>query len=658
MSNTVTSRAKTKNDLILTTRLEITRSWEHCRKNSLNPRSPVLPDTNLSPSAMVNFREKEELFIEISDGCRKIFDLLLPNSKVAVFYADPNLNVVIQYGNEQLLHELNSLNLRVGTNLSEDVIGTNAAALASFSKNKNDVVGSEHFLEVMHGFAGKAAPLLIAGHVPIAYIMLMLDIRDYDTDLSVRLDHLIDLQNHLLDVETNNLELSLQKHMLELGIDSRETGAVFLNEHGLIIQMNEWLENYLSVAKRDFIGKFLSEVFPEISAALPSYPAGEPSSYREIIFHDSNGQDSKLLMQCTRLKNAGGNSGMYVTLAKKKSALKESSKKPAHDAHFTFKDLIGTSDSFCEAKNIAEVASVSNCNIIIIGESGSGKELFAQSIHNRSSRQREPFISINCAAIPKDLISSELFGYVEGAFTGAKKSGAPGKFELANKGTLFLDEIAEIPTEMQAVLLRVLENDSVSRLGSSVSIPIDVRVITATNRDICASVASGAFRLDLYHRLCTVRIDIAPLRRRKEDIPILANYFLRLFNFKHNKNIRRITPETIQFMQNCLWLGNVRELRNVIERGVIFCASQELDVADLPKELLIHHKSTLPKSPPKAVTGDGVIQKLFQDKMDEKYRIDSLLKKHNHNKTLVAQELGITRATLYRRLKLLGIADD
>jgi DNA-binding NtrC family response regulator len=187
----------------------------------------------------------------------------------------------------------------------------------------------------------------------------------------------------------------------------------------------------------------------------------------------------------------------------------------------------------------------------------------------------------------------------------------------------------------------VLEEDTITRLGSSTSIPIDVRIIAATNRDICSSVASTEFRLDLYHRLCTVRIDIDPLRRRKEDIPILADYFLQVFNNKHNKNIQRITPEAIDYMKHCAWLGNVRELRNVIERGVIFCSTNELSIGDLPKDLEKHYRPSGHSSPIQYSRDSGLAHQ-FQEKLDEKRQIELQLKK-----TQQQQIIGCTRPGNY-----------
>lgn len=585
---------------------------------------------------------------------QEVFNLFLHDSNAAVFFLDLNLNIVMQNGNEQLMKKLNAVNLEVGANLSEERIGTNAAALASYTQARSCVIGTEHYLEVLQDHACVATPIFIANNVQIGYAMYVVDLATFEPAFYEKLYQYLDLQHHLLHLEFDNLILSLKNELLNTGTDSKECAILFIDCHGLIIHVNEWAMDYFRMGKHDLLGKQLSKAFPELIGALDGFQSGENINAREIIFAQRDGKKCKFLMDCYLSIKESITCGMILRLSEDKPQPKVSAKKACQGAHYTFNDLIGVSPIFSESKNIAQVASVSNCNVMIVGESGSGKELFAQAIHNNSNRKNEPFVSINCAAIPKDLIYSELFGYVEGAFTGAKKGGAPGKFELANKGTLFLDEISEIPNEMQAVLLRVLEEDSVTRLGSSNSIPIDVRIIAATNRDICSSIATKQFRLDLYHRLCIIRIDIAPLRRRKEDIYVLADYYLHVFNSKHNKNIIRITPEAMKFMEHCAWLGNVRELRNVIERGVIFCSANELDISALPKDLEKHHRDPTHQIQSNTHSGDGLVQQ-FQEKLDEKKHIELLLKKRNNNKTLVAQDLGITRATLYRRMKFMGI---
>ena len=291
----------------------------------------------------------------------------------------------------------------------------------------------------------------------------------------------------------------------------------------------------------------------------------------------------------------------------------------------------------------------SNSSIILTGESGTGKEVFAQAIHNESSRRGNPFVAVNCSAFPKDLIGSELFGYGDGAFTGARKGGAMGKFEFANKGTLFLDEVAELPLDIQAILLRVLEERAVTRIGSNTTIPVDVRIIAATNRNLLEMVKENAFRLDLYYRLNVISLELPPLRSRKEDIPLLVDAFLRHFNSMMHRQVTSCSPELMDILVRAEWPGNIRQLRNTIEFGVNVAKGHVLHVRDLPREITAGVKE---KAPSKDVVR---LPQVTSFETWERDRIWELMQKHRGNKSKVAEEMGMCRVTLYKKLKRYGL---
>jgi len=253
--------------------------------------------------------------------------------------------------------------------------------------------------------------------------------------------------------------------------------------------------------------------------------------------------------------------------------------------------IVGKSPKILQALDIVHRVAPTNATVLLMGESGVGKELFAKAIHFLSPRADKPFIAINCAAIPPDLLEAELFGYEKGAFTGAYTS-KKGKFELANGGTIFLDEIGDMPLNLQVKLLRVLQEKEVERIGSSKPIKIDVRIIAATNRNLEKLIKEGKFREDLYYRINVVPIYIPPLRERKEDIPVLVNYFLEVFNKEYGKNVK-VSKEVFEVFLNYHWPGNVRELRNVLERMVILDTDGILTYEDLPTELLGYRTNTL-----------------------------------------------------------------
>jgi len=272
-------------------------------------------------------------------------------------------------------------------------------------------------------------------------------------------------------------------------------------------------------------------------------------------------------------------------------------------AKFTFDDLIGKNAAYLKTVQLAKMAANSSSTVLLLGESGTGKEVFAQAIHNAGDRRNEPFIAINCAALPRELIGSELFGYSEGAFTGAKRGGSPGKFELADGGTIFLDEIGEMPLEMQVNLLRVLQEKTLMRIGGDQVITVDVRVIAATNKDLLQAAQQNTFRSDLYYRLNVININMVPLRRRKDDILPLTSFFVEKINQRLSKEAYVIHPETLDILQRYHWPGNVRELENIVERAINVAQTDTLTPDTLPQEMLLPYQQVMPQA--LASTGAG-----------------------------------------------------
>lgn len=308
---------------------------------------------------------------------------------------------------------------------------------------------------------------------------------------------------------------------------------------------------------------------------------------------------------------------------------------------YQFHDLVGKSPSMKKVYETVEIIGDASCNILITGESGTGKELVAKAIHYQSERKEGPFIAVNCAAIPDTLIESELFGYKRGAFTDAKADKRGLIFE-ADEGTLFLDEITEMPLTLQAKLLRVIEEKDVRPLGDTVSHPVDVRIISTSNRDIKSSIEEGKFRDDLYYRLKVVAIELPPLRERREDIALLIQHFIDKFSKELKKKISGISGEALKALLDYSWPGNVRELENVIQRAMIFSRTETLLPIDFP-DFVIQKK------------GENLLEKAVQ----ERYSFEQLLKEYikrmmietGGNKTKVSEILGIDRKTLYRKLK-------
>ena len=322
-------------------------------------------------------------------------------------------------------------------------------------------------------------------------------------------------------------------------------------------------------------------------------------------------------------------------------------------------EIIGKSQKMKEVFKMIGRAASSDTTVFITGESGTGKELVARALYMSSKRSKGPFIAVNCAAIPKELIESELFGYEKGAFTGATEL-REGKFELADGGTLFLDEIGDMDVSLQAKLLRVIQEREFYRIGGRIPIKVDVRIITATNQDIDSAIREKRFREDLYHRLNVITISLPPLRERREDIPILAKHFLKRFSNELNSNVKNITDDAIDILKSHEWKGNVRELENIIKRAVVISSSDSIISEHLPFNADLRLKAA-------AKSNTDFILAKVQDTIGkgnlyneiigevEKELLGVILKKTEWNQLKAAEILGINRNTLSRKIKELGI---
>ena len=302
-----------------------------------------------------------------------------------------------------------------------------------------------------------------------------------------------------------------------------------------------------------------------------------------------------------------------------------------------FENIIAKSHKMQQVIEVIKTVARSNASVLIVGDTGTGKELVARAIHSQSHRRDKPFVAVSCAALPESLLESELFGHERGAFTGAVAQ-RKGRFELAHRGTLFLDEIGEISANMQVHLLRVLEEKQITRVGGTEPVKVDTRLVSATNKDLKMAVKEGRFREDLYYRLNVVTIELPPLRERREDIPLLAQHFLAKFAVENQKEVSAFSPEAMDFIMNYHWPGNVRELENAIERAVILAKDNVITLAELPQE----HLAPLPSS-------------LRDLREVEREHILGVLAQTGGNYSEAARILGVTRMTLYNKAKAFGM---
>jgi two-component system nitrogen regulation response regulator NtrX len=313
--------------------------------------------------------------------------------------------------------------------------------------------------------------------------------------------------------------------------------------------------------------------------------------------------------------------------------------------------MVGESPALRHVWEAVKRAAPTNATVLLLGESGAGKELVARSIHRNSLRSRERFVQVNCAAIPEELIESELFGHEKGSFTGATEKQI-GKFEQADKGTIFLDEVGDMSPKTQAKVLRVLQEGEVERLGSARTIKVDVRVIAATNKDLEAEIEKGNFREDLYFRLSVIPITVPPLRERREDVPLLIRHFADLFSREHNRRPHRFTPAALEYMQKARWKGNVRELKNTVERLLIMTPGDSVDVDDLRDAVRLEARAPGPDNE----RNPGTLRE-FKESAERAFLVGKL-RENGWNISKTAEVIGTPRSNLYKKLEQYGITQE
>ena len=435
----------------------------------------------------------------------------------------------------------------------------------------------------------------------------------------------------------------MEKKLSQLIFNSISDGVFTVDRNCVITSFNKSAERITGFRNSEAIGKhcfdiFRTEVCHSQCALKDTLKTHDSIEDARVTIITKDGQELAIRVTTTMLKDENGNLIGAVEFFRDISEIEHLRK--SLEQKRALDDIISVNPSMHNLIMLLPDVAGSECNVLIRGPSGSGKELFAQVIHNLSPRRYGPYIKINCAALPANLLESELFGYEKGAFTDAKRD-KPGQFGLANGGTLLLDEISEMEASLQVKLLRVLNNGEYRPLGSSKTLHTDARIIAATNADMEAIINEGRFRQDLYYRINVVRLDIPPLYERPEDIPLLVDHFLKYFRKKSRKPIKRISPEALALLRRHPFPGNVRELENAVEHAFVMCHDSEIGVEHLP-----------PHINDRAVAGQNSVSL----QMDEKESIVEALRRYKGNRTKAAVELGMHRSTLWRKIRMLGIS--
>ena len=546
--------------------------------------------------------------------------------------------------------------LSLGMLMGEEYEGTTSTALCLREQSVVELFGAEHLIREEEDLCCISAPIFggkrrMLGVLTIALPLELYHLHTSGMVLMAAKD--ISDQHHLHDL------LSDQEAILE----QVDTGIVVLDKNGGIKAANCTGRSMLHISPPPAPLGNINDVLGSAESLLLMIQSRKNIRDRECFFNLTDGGSLQCMLSAAPIPN---DKGMVLFLHEASKAQRLAAHSVGAKAIYTFSSIIGESPSLQKAIELSKVASHSNITTLILGESGTGKELFAHAIHNASARKNAPFVVVNCGALPRDLIQSELFGYDPGAFTGAQKQGKPGKFELAEGGTIFLDEIGDMPLEAQINLLRVIQNKEVSRIGGKFSRPIDVRIIAATNKRLQQSVRDGSFREDLFYRLSVLAIDVPPLRERQQDVMLLAESFLRAGVQAIHKPCRGFSAEVAEIFSRYPWPGNVRELENIVERSLNIARGDTIEREDLPLSLLEREDEDLggrnrwqaapaPGNIPAAVlpgrdTGRGGTLQSREVEI-----LLDVLKANGGNMRKTAQELGIARSALYAKLHRMGI---
>ncbi|PEM28796.1 sigma-54-dependent Fis family transcriptional regulator [Bacillus wiedmannii] len=584
----------------------ISESWHRCKQANVNPHMNK-GQKILSSNIFQDQKKKSQIFLDIAipqlQNMRKTIDEL----QMMALLIDPDGYVLSLSGNQQTLKRAKHINFIEGVKWTEAAVGTNAIGTALQIEEAIMISGTEHYSVASHSWSCAAAPI----HNDDGKLIGVLDFscpiefsHPYMLGMVTSIAHVIERE---CSIRVHQNELHLIHRFLDV-IDSDEQ-VVICNHRDVIVsaskKVRERVSNWSRMKLEDLMQHGLK---PKLE--VPVY------------------SNDRMIGKC-----------IYVQENKQGNLFSAS---PFING-ITFPGVIGTSNAFQHTLEEIKLVSPTDASVYVCGETGVGKEYVARAIHKNSPRKNGPFIAVNCGSLPKELMESELFGYAEGAFTGARRQGYKGKFEQADGGTIFLDEIGEVPPEMQVALLRVLQERTVTPIGSSKEVPVNIRIITATHKDLLRLVEEGKFRQDLYYRLHVYPLYVPSLIERKEDIP----YFIQDFCERKNWNV--VFPKSIcnQFSQH-KWPGNIRELLNVLER--IYILSQGREICE--KQISFLLQTMMGNQHQLALQTENQTEHTlnFREKIQRDSMVEAL-EKTNGNVSLAAKLLDVPRSTFYKRMQ-------
>ena len=596
---------------------------------------------------MQNVLEKTQLAIKagakviisrggVFDLIKKNFDIPVVEVKVTAFDLIESFKALRQVGYNQTIGVIGFRNVIAGADIIADVMGLKTVRFEISNKNEIAVEVARQARQGIKVFLGDGDVETVVAEHNCTFSLVHSG--------SQAMQYAIEQAHEILCAARIQKDKAQQFATI---IDFVHDGIIAIDTQGCITVFNSASEKLTCVSKQDAIGKKITEVIPE-TRLLNILETVRPE------IGDIQQLDNEMVVATNRVpvvvdgevRGAVATYQNITEVQKLEQKIRIKLSERGFVAQYRFSDIIHKSGVMSKCIRAAQKFSNYDTSVLIYGPSGVGKELFAQGIHNSSRRKNSPFVAINCAALPETLIESELFGYVEGSFTGATKKGKPGLFEMAHGGTIFLDEISELPIILQGRLLRVLQEKEVMRIGDSKLIPVDVRIICATNRDLSALVKQKQFRSDLYFRIATLNLYIPSLNKRVEDIDLLSAYFLKKFGDKYRKGQMILGQAAIDYLRTYDYKGSVRELQGMIERAVVICEGKIIGVEDLAMTSYSDEFEAMP------AVGESIFLPEGHTLKDiEAEYIEYVFRKTNGSIKESSELLGIGRSTLWRRIK-------
>lgn len=622
----------------------IYESWKRSKGNGVYPFE--IKDATLKKEDLDQLLRRNQNLIQVSHSYIQNLYSHVKGSNFIIALTDNHGYVIDLVGQDKKIQDrAKRSGLTLGCSRNESYAGTNGIGTCLETGAPIQIWGCEHYIEPHHNYVCSAAPIRDPRGIIIGCLDFVGPVEAVHSHTLAMVCAAVDGIEKELKMKESYERITMVNNQLLTTIQSINSGIIMVDNLGIITQYNERAKQFLRLPRLDLFRKNLANIIDFDKSSMNILDTRKDFANREVTLCNNLGTSLNLSLTASIIYDGfHEKQGILFVIEEQRRVHKLVSKMSGFFARYTFESIICGSPAMEEAINIGKLAAQNDSTVLILGESGTGKELMAQAIHNASDRASGPFIAINCSSLPRGLIESELFGYEGGSFTGANKDGNPGKFELASGGTIFLDEIGDMPLDLQATLLRVIQTREITRIGGKMAKPVDVRIMAATNVNLAESVQNKNFREDLYYRLNVFPVLIPPLEQRKEDIPVLIDHFIQGYDHRGKSHISGISNEALEVLMAYSWPGNVRELQNIIERMVNMSEGPLLTERDVPDEIL----KGIPTAP---VNFSAPILKRSPAGMStERSRIIDQLRTDEGNVTKTAAALGIPKRTLYRKL--------